>query len=104
MERNIVSVTIFTVVLPINILTGDGVLEFCDFISVMSGVTKEPLDEWDLKQVFKVFDNNDDSFISPGEMHRAFLTLGIDLTQHELQDIFEEFDEDEDGLISYDGM
>eukprot|EP00111_Clytia_hemisphaerica_P000562 TCONS_00001646-protein len=78
-----------------------GVLDFIDFVRAMSGVTKEPLDEWDLKQVFKVFDVDDDSFISPPEMHRAFLTLGIDLTRLEINDIFREFDQDDDGLISF---
>lgn len=100
----LVSVLLTYIVIAIRLsYTGEGVLEFKDFVIAMSGVTKEPLDEWDLKQVFKVFDSNDDSFISPNEMHRAFLTLGIDLTHLEIQDIFHEFDEDDDGLISYDG-
>ena len=65
---------------------------------------KEPLHESDIQTVFDVFDQDGDTFISPEEMHRTFLSLGVDLTAQELNGIFEQYDHDYDGLICFDGL
>lgn len=69
----------------------------------MGKTTKEPLQEADIEYVFNTFDQNNDTFISPEDMHLTFLTMGVDLTRGEVNAMFEEHDKDRDGLIDFNG-
>lgn len=87
----------------LNSILETGEIDFIDFVKMMGKEMKEPLHESDIQTVFDVFDQDGDTFISPEEMHRTFLSLGVDLTAQELNGIFEQYDHDYDGLICFDG-
>ncbi|XP_057315290.1 uncharacterized protein LOC130656452 [Hydractinia symbiolongicarpus] len=81
--------------------SGKGEIDFIDFLTVMGKTMKEPLQEADIEYVFNTFDQNNDTFISPEDMHLTFLTMGVDLTRGEVNAMFEEHDKDRDGLIDF---
>ena len=65
---------------------------------------KTPQDEEiELRESFKVFDKNNDGYISAGELRQVMMTLGEKLTDDEVEEMIREADVDGDGLVNYEG-
>lgn len=60
--------------------------------------------EEDLKEAFKVFDNDNNGFISQSELRLVMVNLGEKLTDDELKEMILEADIDGDGQVNYEGL
>lgn len=60
-------------------------------------------DEVDLLAAFKVFDMDNDGFITKDELRIAMEMIGEDITEEQLTHIMELADTDKDGKINYKG-
>ncbi|CAM6096923.1 unnamed protein product [Calypogeia fissa] len=61
---------------------GDGSVDFSEFASLYQmiandGIRADGPEDEDLKDAFKVFDKNEDGFISPTELQEVLLKLGV---------------------------
>jgi len=58
----------------------------------------------DLKEAFKVFDKDNNGFISQSELRLVMSNLGEKLTDDELEEMILEADIDGDGQVNYEGL
>ncbi|KAH8407017.1 hypothetical protein KR222_004144, partial [Zaprionus bogoriensis] len=80
---------------------GDGEIDFSEFCALMSKQLTEGDAEEELREAFKIFDRDEDGFISPAELRFVMVNLGEKLTDEEIDDMIREADFDGDGLINY---
>ena len=52
---------------------------------------------------FRIFDKDDDGYITVDELRHIMQSLGEKMTEKELNEMVGEADHDRDGLINYDG-
>ncbi|XP_034479572.1 neo-calmodulin [Drosophila innubila] len=82
-------------------LDGDGEIDFFEFLQMilkrMEGLNKDE----NLMAAFKLFDRDEDGFISPIELRTVMYNLGERCTEEEFHDMMREIDLDNDGKISY---
>ncbi|KAL3644916.1 hypothetical protein CASFOL_010096 [Castilleja foliolosa] len=83
-------------------IDGDGAVDFDEFLSVMANKTKENVITDELREAFKVFDRDQDGFISAIELRNVMMNLGEKLSDEEAEQMIREVDTDGDGLVSYD--
>ncbi|XP_073129345.1 calmodulin-like [Henckelia pumila] len=82
---------------------GDGdvtTVSFDKFLSIMARKMKENVAD-ELIEAFKVFDRDQDGFISAVELRNVMINLGEKLTDEEAEQMIREADVDGDGLVSY---
>ncbi|XP_073284631.1 calmodulin-like isoform X2 [Primulina huaijiensis] len=80
---------------------GDGTaVGFDKFLSIMARKMKESVAD-ELEEAFKVFDRDQDGFISAVELRNVMINLGERLTDEEAEQMIREADLDGDGLVSY---
>ena len=85
-----------------NFFTGDGEIDFSEFLRMLE--TRERVDpDEELREAFKVFDRNGDGFISPEELKTAMINLGENLTNREYNRLFKQADLNKDGQLDYKG-
>ncbi|CAK7340957.1 unnamed protein product [Dovyalis caffra] len=80
---------------------GNGTIEFGEFLNLMARKMKENDADEELKEAFKVFDKDQDGYISPNELRHVMINLGEQLTDEELEQMIREADLDGDGLVNY---
>ncbi|KAF9681713.1 hypothetical protein SADUNF_Sadunf05G0031300 [Salix dunnii] len=80
---------------------GNGTIEFVEFLNLMERKMRENDADEELKQAFKAFDKDQDGYISPYELRRAMINLGVQLTEEELEGMIREADLDGDGQVNY---
>ncbi|XP_070492933.1 uncharacterized protein [Chironomus tepperi] len=80
----------------------NGMIEFNEFLQMMSKKMREGDSEDELKEAFKCFDKNNDGLISSSELRRVMTNLGEKLTEEEVDDMIKEADMDGDGMVNYD--
>ena len=56
----------------------------------------------ELLEAFKVFDTNNDGFISPEELRHVMANLGENLKDDEIDEMIKEADKNGDGKVDYD--
>ncbi len=59
--------------------------------------------EDEIKEAFRVFDRDNNGFISASELRHVMTNLGEKLTDEEVDEMVREADIDGDGQINYDG-
>ncbi|XP_073136235.1 calmodulin-like [Henckelia pumila] len=77
----------------------DGEMDFEEFISIMVRKIKENMVD-ELREAFKVFDRDEDGFISAIELKIVMMNLGKRLTDEEATQMIIAADVDGDGLVS----
>lgn len=82
-------------------LDGNGTIEFLEFLKLMATKMKENEAQEELKEAFKVFDKDQDGYISPNELRHVMMNLGEKLTDEELEQMILEADLDGDGQVNY---
>lgn len=83
-------------------IDGTGTIDFDEFIVLMERFGKDPQEtEMQLRAAFKVFDKNNDGFISVKELADVLMNLGEKMTDDEFEDMINEADVDGDGRINY---
>ncbi|KAK7378405.1 hypothetical protein VNO80_03845 [Phaseolus coccineus] len=80
---------------------GNGSIDFEEFLSIMGRKMKETLSE-ELKEAFKVFDRDEDGYISATELRNVMMSLGERLTDEEAEQMIRDADLDGDGQVSFD--
>ncbi|XP_042400122.1 calmodulin-like isoform X2 [Zingiber officinale] len=78
---------------------GSGAIEFEEFLNLMVRKMKESDSEEELKEAFKVFDKDQNGFISKNE--NVMMSLGEKLTDEEVDQMIKEADLDGDGQVNY---
>ncbi|KAG5051789.1 hypothetical protein AAZX31_02G137500 [Glycine max] len=75
-------------------------VNFENFLKIMGRTMKENQTE-ELKDSFKVFDRDNDGYISATELRQVMVKLGERLTDEEVEQMIREADLDGDGRVSY---
>ncbi|XP_061340404.1 calmodulin-like [Gastrolobium bilobum] len=82
-------------------MNGNGTIEFGEFLNLMARKMKETEAEEELKEAFRVFDKDQDGYISLSELRSVMRTIGEKVTDEELEQMIKEADLDSDGLVDY---
>ena len=80
---------------------GDGTIDFEEFILLMEMKMNDSDEEQDIIEVFKVFDNDGNGYITAAELRHVMTNLEEKLTDEEIDEMINEADIDGDGQISY---
>ncbi|XVF31146.1 hypothetical protein REPUB_Repub16aG0120500 [Reevesia pubescens] len=80
---------------------GNATIEFGEFLNLMARKMKEAEAEEELKEAFRVFDKDQDGYISPNELMQVMINIGEKLTDEELEQMIREADLDGDGQVNY---
>ncbi|CAK9143770.1 unnamed protein product [Ilex paraguariensis] len=80
---------------------GNGTIDFEDFLGIMARKMKQDNVAEEFKEAFKVFDRDQDGYISALELREVMINLGERLTDEEAEQMIREADLDGDGLVSY---
>ena len=71
----------------------------------MSKKTKHPIADDDIEQCFKVFDEEDNGYLTIRDLERVFLSLGQRPSEEELKEMLRFIDPaNEDGLVQFEGI
>ncbi|XP_028063272.1 calmodulin-2-like isoform X2 [Camellia sinensis] len=81
-------------------IAGNGTIDFEHYLNIMARKMKDNVAE-ELKEVFKVFDQDQDGYISAIEVRHVMINLGEKLTDEEAEQMIMEADLDGDGVVSY---
>ena len=69
--------------------TGNGTIDFTEFLKMMEKKMKESDPEEELREAFRVFDKDGDGFISAAELRHVMTNLGEKLTDEEVDEMIE---------------
>ena len=79
-------------------------IEFNEFLQMMSKQQKKGLTQDILKDAFRIFDKDDDGFISVEELRSIMKNMGDKMTDQELDEMLDAADTKHDGLVNYSGL
>nr|CAB3459269.1 unnamed protein product [Digitaria exilis] len=82
---------------------GSGAIDFEEFLTLLARQMREAngADEDELREAFRVFDQDQNGFISRDELRHVLQNLGERLSDEELAEMLREADADGDGQINY---
>ncbi|MBA0825959.1 hypothetical protein Goarm_010858 [Gossypium armourianum] len=78
-----------------------GQIDFEDSVNIMARKMQENVVD-ELKEAFKVFDQDQDGFISANELRQVMMNMGERLTMEEAEQMIREADLNGDGVVSFD--
>ncbi|CAD6236292.1 unnamed protein product [Miscanthus lutarioriparius] len=81
---------------------GSGTIDPQEFLGLMARRTKDTESEEELREAFRVFDKDQNGFISAVELRHVMTNLGEKLSDEEVSEMIREADVDGDGNINYD--
>ena len=82
-------------------IEGNGTIDLKEFIGLMAKKMKEPENEEEIIEAFKVFDKDGNGLISSDELLHVMTSLGDNLTIEEVEELIKDADLDKDGYINY---
>ena len=82
---------------------GNGTIDFPEFLTMMARKMRDTESEEEIKEAFKVFDRDNNGYISAAELRHVMTNLGERLTETEVDEMIREADVDGDGQINYEG-
>merc|ERR1711953_751069 len=80
---------------------GTGMIDFPEFLCMMSLKSESENAEDEIREAFQVFDGDGNGFINRQELAVVMGNLGESLTQEEIQGMIDQADIDGDGQINY---
>lgn len=80
---------------------GNENIDFTEFLALMSRQMRQSEVEEELKEAFRVFDRDNDGYITAHELKNFLLSLGLDSKPEVVQRMISEADRDHDGKISF---
>ncbi|KAI0244604.1 Calmodulin-2, partial [Massospora cicadina] len=80
---------------------GNGTVDFAEFLTLMARNMKNADSEEEIREAFKVFDKDNNGYISAAELRHVMTNLGEKLTDKEAEEMIREADADCDGQINY---
>lgn len=75
------------------------VLTATEFLTMMARKMKDTDSEEEIREAFKVFDRDNNGFISAAELRHVMTSIGEKLTDDEVDEMIREADQDGDGRI-----
>lgn len=78
-----------------------GEISFESFLSLMESKLENIDLEEELREAFRVFDNNNSGYISSARLKHVMECLGEDVTAKDAEDMIREADIDKDGLVNF---
>ena len=94
---------IFIFIQTIINLTGNGTIDFPEFLTMMARKMKDTDSEEEIREAFRVFDKDGNGFFSAAELRHVMTNLGEKLTDEEVDEMIREADIDGDGQVNYEG-
>ncbi|XP_063690212.1 neo-calmodulin-like [Bolinopsis microptera] len=79
----------------------DNILDFDEFIKLVSKLDPTVSQEIEINQAFKLFDLNQDGYITRHEVKEALTRFGITASEDEIDLLFTMTDDDKDGMINH---
>lgn len=86
-------------VVPMTGNTAWASLNFTEFLTMMARKMKDTDSEEEIREAFKVFDRDNNGFISAAELRHVMTSIGEKLTDDEVDEMIREADQDGDGRI-----
>ncbi|KAI4879343.1 hypothetical protein NFI96_006603, partial [Prochilodus magdalenae] len=83
--------------------TRTGTIDFPEFLTMMARKMKDTDGEEEIREAFRVFDKDGNSYISAAELRHVMTNLGEKLTEEEVDQMIREADIDGDGQVNYEG-
>ena len=83
--------------------SGNGTIDFPEFLTMMARKMKDTDSEEEIREAFRVFDKDGNGFISAAELRHVMTNLGEKLTDEEVDEMIREADIDGDGQVNYEG-
>ncbi|XP_019647105.1 PREDICTED: troponin C-like isoform X1 [Branchiostoma belcheri] len=83
---------------------GSGTMDFDEFLELMAKQMHQDqyeMDETEVRAAFRIFDKDNDGFISIEELRTMADACGEDLSDDELKDLLDDGDGDRDGRLDY---
>jgi len=77
----------------------DSQLTSVEFLTMMARKMKDTDSEEEIREAFKVFDRDNNGFISAAELRHVMTSIGEKLTDDEVDEMIREADQDGDGRI-----
>ncbi|CAL9147003.1 unnamed protein product [Musa hybrid cultivar] len=82
-------------------VNGNGTIEFNEFFNIMAWKMKEAEAEEEMREAFKVFDKDQDGYISSYELMSVMINLGEEVTYDEVKEMIREADINGDGQVDF---
>lgn len=79
-------------------------LTIVEFLTMMARKMKDTDSEEEIREAFKVFDRDNNGFISAAELRHVVTSIGEKLTDDEVDEMIREADQDGDGRIDCEFM
>ena len=77
----------------------NGTIDFPEFLTMMARKMKDTDSEEEIREAFKVFDRDNNGYISAAELRHVMTSIGEKLTDDEVDEMIREADQDGDGRI-----
>jgi calmodulin len=80
---------------------GNDNIDFTEFLALMSRQMRQSDIEEELRETFRVFDRDNDGFITPQELRTLLISLGLDSSAQVIRAMIAEADRNRDGKIDF---
>lgn len=80
---------------------GNETIDFTEFLALMSRQMRQSDIEAELREAFRVFDRDNDGFITPQELKTLLISLGLDSSAEVIRRMINEADRNRDGKIDF---
>ncbi|EMP39433.1 Calmodulin, striated muscle [Chelonia mydas] len=80
---------------------GSGTVDFPEFLSLMARKMRDMDSEEEIREAFRVFDEDGIRYISAAELRHVMTNLGEKLTDEEVDEMIKEADADGNGQVNY---
>nr|CDS34249.2 calmodulin [Hymenolepis microstoma] len=82
--------------------SGDGAIDFKEFVTLAINSVNDAENNEQLLNTFRLFDKDNNGFISPAELRQVLTALGEKLHEGQVEEMIRNIDRDRDGRINYD--
>lgn len=85
------------------LLAGNGTIDFNEFVNMMININNNTLDEGELVEAFRTFDNDDKGYIFSSELRAVLHYIGDNIPDEEINDIVKDARHGYNRKITFEG-